>query len=276
MALIKPLCLLMLSVSIIQLYTWRLGESSNLLPNEAITRALVVVHGAGRDADNYFRNALAAAFLAGALDNTVVVAPRMASAAANCHDTLAPNEISWNCNSWRAGGPAVSNPDVTSFHFLDEILRKVARKEIFPNLKQIVVVGHSAGGQVLNRYEMANQIHDKLGVPITYVVANPSSYARPDGTRPTDAAYSVQSHAPGYIPVVSANAAAFRSFGGARDCTTYDQWPYGLKDRTGYAAKQTDEQVKTQLTSRPGARLNCADRRHHRSNRCANPGPHCP
>jgi hypothetical protein len=32
MALIKPLCLLMLSFSIIQFYTWRSGESSNLLP----------------------------------------------------------------------------------------------------------------------------------------------------------------------------------------------------------------------------------------------------
>src|SRR5258708_4465192 len=115
--------------------------------NDAVTRALIVVHGAGRDADNYFRNALAAAFLAGALDNTVVIAPRMASSAANCHDTLAPNEISWNCNSWRSGGPAVSNPGVTSFDFLDEVLRKVARKEIFPNLKQIVITGHSAGGQ---------------------------------------------------------------------------------------------------------------------------------
>ena len=219
--------------------------------NAAITRALVVAHGAGRDADNYFRNALAAAFLAGALDNTVVIAVRMASAAANCHDTLAPNEISWNCNSWRSGGPAVSNPDLTSFDFLDEVLRKVARKEIFPNLKQIVVTGHSAGGQVLNRYEMANQVHDKLGVPISYVVANPSSYAWPDSTRPTDAAYSVQPHAPGYVPEISANAAAFRNFGGARDCTTYDQWPYGLQDRTGYTAKQTDDQLKTQLSSRP-------------------------
>src|ERR1700689_5829790 len=66
--------------------------------NDAITRALVVVHGAGRDADNYFRNALAAAFLAGALDNTVVIAVRMASAATGCHDVLGPNEISWNCN----------------------------------------------------------------------------------------------------------------------------------------------------------------------------------
>jgi pimeloyl-ACP methyl ester carboxylesterase len=219
--------------------------------NESITRALVVVHGAGRDADNYFRNALAAAFLAGALDDTVVIAPRMASGAANCHDALAPNEISWNCNSWRSGGPAVSNPDVTSFDFLDEVLRKVARKEIFPNLKMIVVTGHSAGGQVLNRYEMSNQVHDKLGVLVTYVVSNPSSYAWPDATRPTDAAYSVQSHAPGYIPAIAANASAFRAFGGARDCTTYDQWPYGMKDRTGYSAKQTDDQLKTQLSSRP-------------------------
>src|SRR4051794_10221306 len=105
--------------------------------NDAITRALVVVHGAGRDADNYFRNALAAAFLAGALENTVVIAPRMASAEASCHDTLAPQEISWNCNTWRSGGPAISNPEVNSFEFLDEILRKVARKEAFPNLKQI-------------------------------------------------------------------------------------------------------------------------------------------
>ena len=219
--------------------------------NEAITRALVVVHGAGRDADNYFRNALAAAFLAGGLEDTVVIAPRMASSAATCHDTLSPDEISWNCNAWRSGGPAISNPKVTSFDFLDEILRKVSRKEIFPNLKSIVVTGHSAGGQVLNRYEMSNQVHDRLGVPISYVVSNPSSYAWPDSTRPTGAAYTVQAHAPGYIPELGPNTDPFRAFSGARDCTTFDQWPYGLKDRTGYTAKQTDEQLKQQLISRP-------------------------
>jgi len=43
--------------------------------NERITRAFVMIHGASRDADNYYRHALAAAFLAGALDNTVVIAP---------------------------------------------------------------------------------------------------------------------------------------------------------------------------------------------------------
>src|SRR3954452_19448840 len=47
--------------------------------NESVTRALIVVHGAGRNADNYFRSAVAAAFLANALDNTVVISPRFAS-----------------------------------------------------------------------------------------------------------------------------------------------------------------------------------------------------
>ena len=47
--------------------------------NPAITRALIMIHGAGRDADNYFRTALAAAFLGGALDDTMVISPRFAS-----------------------------------------------------------------------------------------------------------------------------------------------------------------------------------------------------
>ena len=220
--------------------------------NEAITRVLVSIHGAGRDADNYFRSTLAAGFLAGALENTLIIAPRMASNdGRGCHDALGANEISWNCGSWRSGGPSITNPSVTSFDFLDEILRKVARKSVFPNLKAIVVVGHSAGGQVVNRYEMSNRVHEKLGVPVTYIVSNPSSYAYPDSLRPTAAAYDIQAHAPGYIPDLPANTSAFRRFSDARDCTTYDQWPYGYRDRSGYSASESDAQMRQQLASRP-------------------------
>jgi pimeloyl-ACP methyl ester carboxylesterase len=220
--------------------------------NDAITRVLVMVHGAGRDADNYFRSALGAAFLAGALENTVVIAPRMASNdGGGCRDELGPNEVSWNCNSWRSGGPAASDPGVTSFDFLDQILREVARKDVFPNLKIIVVAGHSAGGQVVNRYEMTNQVHDALGVPVRYVVANPSSYAWPSDERPTPAAWTLTANPPGYIPDVRANTPAFRPGGNGRGCTVYDQWPYGLENHTGYSAKQTDDQIRKQLVSRP-------------------------
>src|SRR6476620_8863772 len=45
-------------------------------PNSAITRALIMVHGAGRNADHYFATAMGAGFLAGALDNTIIISPR--------------------------------------------------------------------------------------------------------------------------------------------------------------------------------------------------------
>src|SRR5438132_10858549 len=93
--------------------------------NPAITRALVVVHGAGRDADNYFRSALAAGFLADALGDTVIVVPRMASNdGRSCNDKLDSNEVSWTCNGadrWTAGGPAMANDKITSFDFMDAI-----------------------------------------------------------------------------------------------------------------------------------------------------------
>jgi len=203
--------------------------------NEKITRALVMVHGAGRDADNYFRTAIAAAFLAGALEDTIVIAPRFASNdGRGCRDTLAANEINWSCSgdSWRSGGVASSPSQLTSYDLMDEILRRLTRKEIFPNIKAIVLSGHSAGGQYVTRYEMANKVNDNLGIPISYVVSNPSSYAYLDAERP------------------SGTTNELRAFGDARNCTTYDNWPYGLKNRSGYTAKLSDDQLKNQLAAR--------------------------
>ena len=39
-----------------------------------------MVHGAGRNADHYFETSTGAAFFAGALNNTIVLAPRFAAA----------------------------------------------------------------------------------------------------------------------------------------------------------------------------------------------------
>jgi pimeloyl-ACP methyl ester carboxylesterase len=226
--------------------------------NEGITRALIIVHGQGRDAGNYFRNVLAAAFLAGALENTVLISPRFASNnGTTCNDTLAPGELNWKCDgadAWRAGGGAAGNEQITSFDVVDEALRKLAQKDVFPNLRAVVVAGHSAGGQFVTRYEMANQVHDRLGIPITYVVANPSAYAYLDGLRPSASAVpsNVAAAAPGYHPPTPANPPQpFVTFADARNCTAYDNWPYGLHNRVGYSARLSDDQLKKQLAARP-------------------------
>src|SRR5580704_2228338 len=78
--------------------------------NEAISRALIVVHGAPRNADNYFRGATAAGFLDASLDDTVIIAPHFASnGSEGCHDKVAANEINWSCEGWRMGGNANGN-----------------------------------------------------------------------------------------------------------------------------------------------------------------------
>src|SRR5436190_3854590 len=103
--------------------------------NQRVVRALIVVHGQGRDADNYFRTSLAATFLADAFEDTIVISPRFASNnATGCRDTLAANEVNWPCagDSWRSGGVATNNSKLTSYDFMDEIVRGLARKENFP------------------------------------------------------------------------------------------------------------------------------------------------
>lgn len=225
--------------------------------NEGIVRALIMVHGAGRDADSYFRHVLAAAFLANGLEDTVVIAPRFASNdGATCRDALEAGELNWSCqgpHTWRSGG-AAGNDKVTSFDVADEILRKLARKDVFPNLRAIVVAGHSAGGQFVSRYEMANQVHDLLGVPITYVVSNPSSYAYLDGFRPSPSAIPPGAAAtpPGYVPPPPESPPPpFVSFPDARNCTSYDSWPYGLQSRAGYSARVAADDLKKQAAARP-------------------------
>ncbi len=223
--------------------------------NDRIKTALIMVHGTNRNADHYFQTATAAAFLAAALEDAIVIAPRVASADGSCRDTLAENEISWSCggDSWRSGGAAASNKDLSSFDFMDAILKKLANKSLFPNLSAIVVAGHSAGGQFVARYEMANRVHEALGVPVSYVVSNPSSYAWPDATRPLPVDDAAPANATlGWNEDKPHTRFSYGPYEGAAACSNYDRWPAGLTQRTaGYTKGTTDDQLKKQLVSRP-------------------------
>ncbi len=224
--------------------------------NPRITRALIMIHGTNRNPDVYFATAVAAAFMAHALDDAIVIAPRVASAQGNCKDELAANEISYSCggDSWRSGGNAASHPDVTSFDFMDALLKRLADKKVFPNMGVIVVAGHSAGGQFVARYEMANKIHEALGVAVHYVVANPSSYAWPDATRPLPVDDAAPEAAKlGWQQETKPHTNfSFGEFAGAAACPNYDKWPYGLEQRTsGYTKGMSDDQLKKQLAARP-------------------------
>ncbi len=95
--------------------------------NERVTRLLVMVHGKNRDADNYYSTAMAAAFLAHAIDDTAIVAPYMASSARDCEDPVTPPQVDFSCtgDSWRAGASALTVGAVTGEEF-DALVRPEA------------------------------------------------------------------------------------------------------------------------------------------------------
>jgi pimeloyl-ACP methyl ester carboxylesterase len=223
--------------------------------NPAIRRALIMVHGTNRNADHYFKTSIGAAFLANALEDTIVIAPSIVSGEKGCNDKLAPHEVSWSCHgdSWRSGGVAVSDPQLTSFDFVDELLRRLADKKIFPNLTTVVIAGHSAGGQFVSRYEMSNRVAETLPLKVLYVVSNPSSYAWPDATRVLPVDDGAPANAVlGWKEEKPHTQFSFGPFADAAKVPGYDTWPYGLEGRkTGYTAQMSNEQLVKQLVSRP-------------------------
>lgn len=220
--------------------------------NTTATRALIMIHGASRNADHYFATATAAGFLADALGNTVIIAPHIIANP----DKPQANEVLWPSNgiNWRGGGFASSHPTITSFDFIDELVKKLADKKVFPNLTKIVIAGHSAGGQVVTRYQMSSKTYNTPGVAISFVVANPSSYAWPAAVRPLPT---------GDANPVDAYKASLGDDGekvhsnfsyGPFDSTkalTYDRWPAGLNGFSGYTAGMNANDLRKQLVERP-------------------------
>jgi hypothetical protein len=213
--------------------------------NDRVVRGLVVIHGQGRNADNYFASSMAAAYLAGGMEDTVVVSPRLASnEGRQCQDKLEPMEANFRCtgDSWRSGAPSLTDAQINSYDVTDAILRLMAKKDVFPNLRSIVVTGHSAGGQYVARYAMASKADETLGVAVHYIVANPSSYAYFDDRRlAPGSACSEKGECKG----------EFVTFAEGRNCTTYDRWPYGMQNRaSGASAGQSVEDMKKRLAGR--------------------------
>jgi pimeloyl-ACP methyl ester carboxylesterase len=228
-----------------QKYSWIYRSFPLNEKNESVRSALVVIHGAGRNADSYFASATAAALLAGAQETSLLISPRFASkSGGSCDDKLDAGEISWLCGDgedWRGGGAAEGISSVNTFDLIDDLLRKLARRDVFPNLRVIVVTGHSAGGQFVARYAATSRAENQLGVPVHYIVANPSSYLYLDSAR----------LAPGATCAEKGGCTGeFRHFSEGRNCTTFNQWRYGLEKRNGAAASVSDEDLRRQLTSR--------------------------
>ncbi len=197
-------------------------------PLPTVQRALIVIHGRLRNAQTYLHSGETAATQAGQLSTTLVIAPQFLNESDGTRHSLPSNVLRWHANDWMAGAPAVGPTPLSSYAALDQILQRLGDRSLFPNLREVVIAGHSGGAQVVQRYALTTQADKSLeaeGIKVRFVIANPSSYAYFNAQRPV----------PTFDPAA---------------CPGFNTWKYGLKDLPAYAAGQKHHTLEHNYVSR--------------------------
>ena len=194
-------------------------------PQPQITRAVIILHGKGRDVEGYYRTAVEAASAAGpAGRDTVFIAPQFLDQEDIGAHRLPADVLRWRGTDWEGGAPAVAPAPISSYEIVDALLARLGDHSIFPHLQTVVLAGHSGGGQLVHRYAIVGRGIDALsrgGVHLRFVIANPSSYLYFSDERPTK----------------DGTLAPFRS--GA--CPHFNQWKYGTRNAPTYVTSGTDQ-----------------------------------
>ncbi len=201
--------------------------------NAAVQLAVIVVHGINRNADDYFSHIVSAANKAGRTTNTIILAPNFITS----EDNPRNDELYWSNGGWKVGHRSKNSPRISSFSVLDSIFQKLGKSGKFPNLRRVVLIGHSAGGQFVNRYAAGSGAEDMSymsGIHVRYIVANPSTYMYLNGTRR-----------------MGNTANVFSSVSPGQSCDgRYDNYRYGLRKRNRYMKRISADQIRNRYTSR--------------------------
>ena len=164
-------------------------------PDAFVTTGVIVMAGLERSASDYvcathdgLRKRLVTAE---AIREVLLVAPAVLFPG----DPPTPNELYWEEagrwldgeNSSLSGHHDIAAPaaSLSLFSVLDEMVSAMMDKDSYPKLTSVIVIGHSAGAQAVQRYALTSAlVPTRAGVTISYIVANPGSVTYPDERRP--------------------------------------------------------------------------------------------
>ncbi|MEN6451883.1 MAG: hypothetical protein ABFC96_15440 [Thermoguttaceae bacterium] len=202
-------------------------------PQPQARLAIIVIHGSGGRSTNNMRWMVEAARRSGKLGETFVMAPQFHSA----DDTPPPGEHYWSDGGWAAGDLSTDSADrpkrLSSFAVADRLFDELSDSKRFPNLRRIVLAGHSAGGQFTNRYLAVGRLGSRRAdsaqqIEYRFVVANPSSYLYLDRRRPAGDGFQTPEKPP----------------------IGYNHWRYGLEHRNTYASQLRIDQIRQNVFAR--------------------------
>lgn len=185
----------------------------------AIKRVVVVVHGAGRDGNDEFTTTNNQLINSGANRSEILlIVPQMYNGTDANAGLVGADTPYWRGSGWIYGYDSRDGRQLSSFAMMDQLVAKLTDASTFPNLTQIVLAGHSGGGQFFSRYAALTDIHATVrpGVLIKYVIANPGSHMWFNLDRPVGSAAD--------------GATAFAPYSDTASCPDFNTYKYGLEN----------------------------------------------
>ncbi|MBU1657968.1 hypothetical protein KKG72_02820 [bacterium] len=145
--------------------------------NSEITQLIIAIHSSNYDAQSFFNNIYALSKKMGKEKMTLLISPQFMQSS-SLESSKKADFLFWDNPPFLGSSNArylKRRVQISAYEILDEMIDKVTKSGFFPKLRRIVIVGHSAGGQFVNRY-CAYSRFEKFGLNVRYIVMAPSSY----------------------------------------------------------------------------------------------------
>lgn len=208
--------------------------------NSKIKQLVIYIHGARRNGLDYYEWGEKAVKAANNTYETLFIAPQFTSEKDLQDHNHDASHVFWTNNNWRIGDESVSSKkrmmedSFSSFALVDSMIARVCNKKLFPKLKKIIIIGHSAGGQFVSRYVGITPMPNVLKkYNFSFIVMNPSTYMYLDDRRPVKTETSLTFIKPD-----------------TSGCPNFNDYPRGMEKLNPYALKVGVEMIKQQFLNR--------------------------
>ncbi|KAE8222169.1 hypothetical protein CF319_g4593 [Tilletia indica] len=195
---------------------------SNDVDRSQVTRVVLGVQALGADGWHYWTNLANTRNKAwgnnAAFDKSKVsiVLPQLLRQADKDAGAAIDSDIWWDPNTYGYGGSALGptalgSSGISTLDVLDATIAWIEAR--YPKVQRIVLIGHSLGAQLIQRYGLLRRDGQGTRARLDYIIMNAGSFAYPVKARP--------------MPVNSSS------------CPAFDTWPYGFASPTSvppYAA----------------------------------------